>query len=217
MCKCVCVRWSRPWESREWISDDTREKANLKALIPLDSLPLPFGSLVCPLHWRWLTAPTPATTGLKGWIKVTEAQWGWTVKQRENNGKKVRKNIEDEDGGGERMSGKEHSSAFFWPTTAVEEVREHLPWPNANLVPGLLLMRRNLWVISEINDLVSGYNALRARHRPLCVCLHGCVWVGESMTERNSERGDRENKSWVLARQLMDHPVNYNLLLSGFL
>lgn len=101
LCVSVCVRWSRPWESREWISDDIREKANLKALIPLDSLPLRFGSLVCPLHWCWLTAPTPATTGLKGWIKVTEAQWGWTVKQRENKGKKVRKNIEDEDRGKE--------------------------------------------------------------------------------------------------------------------
>lgn len=184
----MCVWWSRPWE---WISDDTREKTNLQALIPADCLLFWFTTLACSLDWHWLKELMPAKHGWAGWINVVEACGVRGVGKRDDKGKKTKRERERE----QKRKGRETaiSNRLTWP--AVKNECEHLPWPNANLVPGLLLMRRDLWVISETNDLVTGNNTLRTRHRAVDMCMHMCVcasvcvhkWVNQWQKEIDIE------------------------------
>lgn len=59
-------------------------------------------------------------------------------------------------------------------------------------------MRKDLWVISEINDLVSSYNTLRAIHRVTRVHVWVCMskLVNDRKKQIEKATGRKNNELW---------------------
>lgn len=182
VCGRVCERWSH---TRRGVNDDKWVEALFWRRGPLEQEPGEFCFL------GGLTAWTAAGTE-DGREKRPS---GKDVRSGRSRVRKKKEMENTKEGG---MIGNKHSSAFCRPHICRGSGRRRPPSPTkCQLYPWAAANERELWVISEINDLVSAYNVPWGMGRGVCVFTHPLL-----LRQREKHQNPGGGNEWgVLGRR----------------